>query len=121
MDSAMPQTLADDQGDLLRLLGYIYLQNDRPSQAVILFHAIHVLDPNDSGIAKSLACAYLRSGKPEDAVPLLDTLLARGDASPLTHLLRGQALARMGRPDESSISMRCFIRARAGLGTLEGR
>ncbi|MGV3655206.1 MAG: tetratricopeptide repeat protein [Noviherbaspirillum sp.] len=116
MEAALPRVLSAEQDDLLRLLGYIYLQHGRAAQSAILFHAIHALRPDDRFAARALACSWLRSGKAREALPLLDLLIERGDRSPLVHLLRGQALSQMGRRAESFQAMRLFVSARAGAG-----
>ena len=120
MESALPKLLSDQQDDLLRLLGHIYLRHGRAAHSAILFHAIHALRPDDRFIARALACSWVRSGKAREALPLLDLLLERGDRSPLTHLLRGQALSCMGRSAESSSAMRLFVDARAGAADHKG-
>jgi len=108
------------QKDLLRILGYSYQRNGRVEQAAIIFAALHALDPDDGFVARSLACAYVRSGKPEQALMLLDRLLDQGDASALTHLLRGQALGLLGRIAEAARAMRFYVAARAEENFTEG-
>lgn len=110
--TALKELLSDDQHDLLRLLGFVYLQNGKPQPAATLFHALHLLDPTDSSITRSLACAYVRSGKAEEALTLLDALLQHGDTSSLTYLLRAQAFSFMGHLAEAARAMRFFVQAR---------
>jgi predicted Zn-dependent protease len=109
------------QRELLQMLGYSYQRNGRSEQAGIIFAALHTLDPDDAFVAKSLACAYVRTGKPEQALLLLDHLLDCGDASALTHLLRGQALGLLGRVAEAARAMRFYVAARAEENYAEGR
>ena len=52
---------------------------------------------------------------------LLDRLLDCGDASALTHLLRGQALGLLGRVAEAARAMRFYVAARAEENYAEGR
>jgi predicted Zn-dependent protease len=105
-------SLGSEYQDLLRILGYVYLQHGRPERAAILYHALYALSSDDPQVAQSLACAYIRSGKPQDALPILDHLVERGEPSALTYLLRGQALASMGRMAEAARAMRFFVEAR---------
>ncbi len=112
--SPMPSSeLPEEQRDLLRILGYSYHHNGRWEQAAILFSALNALDPDDAFAAKSLACAYVRAGKAEQALPLLDRLVEQGDASAVTHLLRGQALEALGRLAEAARAMKFYVAARA--------
>lgn len=109
------------QKDLLQILAYSYQRNGRAEQAGILFAALHALDPDDSFVAKSLACAHVRGGKPEQALLILDRLLDGGDSSALTHLMRGQALGLLGRIAEAARAMRFYVAARAEENLAEGR
>ncbi len=110
--------------DVLKVIGYLQLQHGDPSQAVILFDALHALFPSDPKIAMSLALASLRSGDPQAALVVLDEFAHPAQAAggtlaealePCRHLLRGQALAALGRMPEAARSMRLFIRQRRQL------
>jgi len=105
--------LRREQVDLMRILAYGYERNGLPARAVVLWAALHALWPQDLRISQSLAFARLRSGKPELALALLDSLLDAGDASALTHLLRSQSLVKIGRLVEAARSMRFYVAARA--------
>jgi predicted Zn-dependent protease len=59
-----------------------------------------------------LAHAANRCGRHELAVQLLDRLLDSGHASPVIHLLRGQALAAQGAADEASRALGLFMQER---------
>lgn len=120
MDSSTPLSLPTEQSDLLRLLAYVYLQHGKAGPATVLFQAIHVLDPHDAGITRSLACALLRSGQPAEALALLDTLAVHGDTSSLTALLRGQGLARLGMAEQAAHAMQLFVQRRTGERARQG-
>jgi Flp pilus assembly protein TadD len=105
------QPFAAEQKDLLLLLGYLYLRTGKPEQSAILFDVLHALDPADAHAAQSLACACLRSGRAEEAVQVLGSLVEQGNDAPLTHLLRGQALAQTGRLAEAARAMRIYTQA----------
>jgi tetratricopeptide (TPR) repeat protein len=112
--ASMPSSaLPAEQRDLLRILGYSYHHNGRWEQAAILFSALNALDPDDAFAAKSLASAYVRAGKADQALPLLDRLIERGDSFAITHLLRGQALEALGRLGEAARAMKFYVAARA--------
>ena len=104
--------LSREYRDMLRLLGYIYLQNGRAREAAILLSAICAVDPNDRAASESLACAYLRSGDPASALQVLEGFPERFEMTALGHLLRSQALGATGHKAESARSMRRFIMAR---------
>ena len=122
---AEPSDLSTRQADVLRVIGFLQLQFGDPSDAAVLFDALHSLVPSDRNIALSLALARLRSGDPLSALEVLDEAmptrlsgeqtasdLRRDVLSPCHHLLRGQALASLGRMAEAARAMRLFIRHR---------
>src|SRR5690554_6761559 len=91
-----PPALRDEQRDLLRMLGYAYLQNGQPDAALPLFRLLYGADSSDAHAAESLACALLRLQLADEAVNVLERLVRDNLATPLSWLLRGQALARLG-------------------------
>jgi hypothetical protein len=120
-----PSELSVRQADVLRVIGFLQLQYGDPSDAVVLFDALRALYPSDRNLPLSLALAYLRSGDPLSALEILDgampmTLTGQEDVAaprhvalaPCHHLLRGQALAGLGRMAEAARAMRLFIRHR---------
>lgn len=109
--------LSAQQSDLLRLLAFIYLQHGKTRQAAVLFQALHVLHPLDAAVTRSLACALLRTDQPAEALALLDPMLLHGEATALSELLRAQALASLGRPEQAAAAMQQFVHLRnAGAG-----
>ena len=104
--------LPDEYRDLLSVLGYVYLQNGHAERAVILFNALHALDPEQSSIVNSLAWTSIHCGKAEEALILLDHRLQHSPTSPITHLLRSKAMIALGRSAEGAHSMQLFVRAR---------
>jgi regulator of sirC expression with transglutaminase-like and TPR domain len=98
--------------DMLKLLGYIYLQNGKTEKAAILFAAVHAVDPLDQSAAESLAYAYLRSGAADKALRVVDHFGEQFPVSALSHLLRSQALGATGHKAEAARSMRKFVLAR---------
>jgi predicted Zn-dependent protease len=104
--------LEPQQRELLELLGYVFLQNARPEKAECIYAALAALDPRNARYALGLACAQVRSGKSELALANLDRMLERGDISAPVHLLRGQALAKLGRDPESERALKAYMAAR---------
>lgn len=101
--------------DLMRLLGYVYLQHGQPARAMVMFDALHALDPADVQAARSLALSLLRCGQPEAALAPLQGLLDLGDNHAATHVLRAQALLAVGRVADSALAMRAYVATRSTL------
>lgn len=82
----MEQTLAPDAAaprtgseiELMDLLGYVYLQNNRPDKAAVLLAARDVLAPDHPRTLLTLALAQVRSAKPGRALDTLDRLALQG-------------------------------------------
>ena len=104
--------LDQDQSNLLHLLGYHHLQHGNASQAALIFESALSLDPLNVKIVHGLACAYLRDGRPDQALSLLEKLPNEHRANALTWLLKGQAFTRTGRVAEAAGAMRMFIQMR---------
>ena len=104
--------MSPDQRQLLELLGFIFLENARNEKAETVYAALAALDPKNPRHVLALACAQVRNGKFEGALANLDRMLERGDISAPVHLLRGQALARLGRGPEADRALRAYVAAR---------
>lgn len=111
--------------DVLRVIGFLQLQYGNPSDAIVVFDVLRAAFPSDRKIAMSLALAWLRKGEPQSALDVLDDIQSPppADSFPLAaflpdaldpcfHLLRGQALAGLGRLAEAARAMRLFMRQR---------
>jgi len=109
----IPDDFPPEQLDLLRVLGYHHLQNGSSVRAAQIFEALQSLHPEDASISLSLACALLRSGQPDQAMLVLDTVPGSQADSALAWLLRGQALTKNGRMAEAARAMRLFILRRS--------
>ena len=108
----MTPPLEAAQREVLELLGFVFLQNARPEKAEAIYAALLALEPRNPRYALSLACAQVRGGKCEPALGQLDKMLERGDISAPVHLLRGQALAKLGRDSEAQRALKAYIAAR---------
>jgi len=111
--------LGPRQAEVLDLLAYIYLDNDRPEKAAVLLAALEALGQADARRRVALALAQLRSGKPDAALATLErALLQGGPNAPETgaalHLVRAQALSALNRRPEAQAAMRAYVTMRAG-------
>lgn len=98
--------------ELMDLLGYVYLQNNRPDKAAVLLAARDVLAPDHPRTLLTLALAQVRAAKPARALDTLDRLALLGAMDGAFHLVRAQALQALGRTDEAAGAMRAFIALR---------
>ncbi|WP_428000753.1 hypothetical protein [Acidovorax sp.] len=98
--------------ELMDLLGYVYLQNNRPDKAAVLLAARDVLAPDHPRTLLTLALAHMRAAKPARALDTLDRLALLGAMDGAFHLVRAQALQALGRTDEAAGAMRAFIALR---------
>jgi predicted Zn-dependent protease len=103
---------SDIQLELLNVLGYQYLQNGKPQRAFLIFEALQALQPHNSHYAFAAACACIRCNDGNQALLILDSLSKSQHDTAIAWLLRGQALAQLGRMAESARSMRLFIMRR---------
>lgn len=113
---ASPTPTSDDKPasiELMDLLAYVHLQNNRPDKAAILLAARDVLAPNDPRALLTLALAQLRSGKPTRSLDTLDRLALAGAMDAPFHLVRAQALQTLERPTEAASAMRAYVAQRA--------
>lgn len=98
--------------ELMDLLAYVYLQNNRPDKAAVLLAARDVLAPDHPRALLTLALAQVRAAKPARALDTLDRLALLGAMDGTFHLVRAQALQALGRGDEAAGAMRAFIALR---------
>ena len=116
----MEQTLAPDAAaprtgseiELMDLLGYVYLQNNRPDKAAVLLAARDVHAPDHPRTLLTLALAQVRSAKPQRALNTLEQLALLGAMDAPFHLVRAQALQALDRRDEAAGAMRAFVALR---------
>ena len=116
----MEQTLAPDAAaprtgseiELMDLLGYVYLQNNRPDKAAVLLAARDVPAPDHPRTLLTLALAQVRSAKPGRALDTLDRLALQGAMDAAFHLVRAQALQALGRGDGAASAMRAYVALR---------
>lgn len=118
--SKMDLPLADEQCDLLKVLAHTYLQQNLADKAVVLLQAVYSAYPADVSVRTMLAFAYVRCGRPYEAMLLLDWQSADGKLASEIHLLRSQAYSQMGRMADAAAAMRHFISTRRIAAQQEG-
>ncbi|BEG77744.1 hypothetical protein HBIAX_04834 [Achromobacter xylosoxidans] len=110
MNASMP--LTPDARELLSLLAYVYLENNRPEKSAVLLNALRTLGLADNRQLATLALAQLRAGKSEAALSTLDLLAMQGGVDASFHLIRSQALLVLERRDEAAAAMRAYVALR---------
>lgn len=105
--------LSADSAELLGLLAYIYLENDRPEKAAVLLAALDALGAAEPRQQVTLALAQLRAGKPETALATLEQVALRGAMDAAFHQVRAQALLALDRQPEAAAAMRAYVAMRA--------
>lgn len=110
MNASMP--LTSDARELLSLLAYVYLENNRPEKSAVLLNALRTLGLADNRQLATLALAQLRAGKSEAALSTLDLLAMQGGVDASFHLIRSQALLVLERRDEAAAAMRAYVALR---------
>lgn len=110
MTAAMP--LTPDARELLSLLAYVYLENNRPEKTAVVLNALRTLGLADPRQLATLALAQLRAGKPDAALSTLDQLAMQGGVGTPFHLIRSQALLALERRDEAAAAMRAYVALR---------
>ena len=93
MTAAMP--LTPDARELLSLLAYVYLENNRPEKTAVVLNALRTL-----GLADPRQLATL------------DQLAMQGGVDAPFHLIRSQALLALERRDEAAAAMRAYVALR---------
>lgn len=107
-------SMGSQEREALQLLGYLYLQHQRPAEALTIFKALATLFPEDRAIRRSLAYAQLRTDQPRAALASLERLPLEDHGTPALILLRSQALWRLGRVDEARHWLQRFLQERDG-------
>lgn len=110
--SPPPRVQEDVHEDLLRLLGFLLLAHGHAARAVWVFDVLHLLVPGDEQVTLSLVYALIQSGRASDALALVDSLPRPARDPAAVSLLRGKALAKLGRGIEAARAMRAFSRLR---------
>lgn len=105
--------LSDDAHQLIGVLAYVYLQNNRPDRAEILLQALRITGHANTQDLTTLALSSLRAGKPEASLETLDALAMQGEVGAPFHLIRAQALNAVHRRSEAQAAMRAYVESRS--------
>src|SRR5690606_14034344 len=73
-----PMPLKHEARELLSLLAYVYLENNRPEKTAVLLNALRALGLAGTRELATLALAQLRAGKAEAALSTLEALAMQG-------------------------------------------
>lgn len=106
------RTRDDKHVDLLRLIGFLLLAHGRPERAILVYDVLHLLTPDDEQVVLSLSYALIQSGRPSDALDLMESLPRPFQDRASFNLLRGKALSMVGRGIEAARAMRAFSKYR---------
>lgn len=88
--------------DALFGLGHFYLRNRRFDKALVLFSAVHELEPDNAQLSLSLAWAWLHHGQPEHSLGFARKALGRKDGlGQAARQIYSSALLRLGRREEA--------------------
>ncbi|MCW9705890.1 tetratricopeptide repeat protein [Fodinibius salsisoli] len=82
--------------ELLESLGYLYLETDNADQAVPVFEKARTLDQRNFNIMHGLSNAYIRSGRHQKAITLLQLLTERQPNNTTYQLALGAQLYEAG-------------------------
>jgi type III secretion protein Y len=99
--------------DVLHGLGYLYGRHGQTRRALALQLIAARLAPDDAGVLRSLAHAFLQDGEPDRALAVihrLDAMPGAGEAG--LQLLKSRALWAAGRRDEARDAFRLFLERR---------
>ena len=103
----------DQTVELLHALGHLYARHSQVKRGLVLLLIAARLAPNDEGVLRTLAEAFLRSGSPQAAGEVIDRLQAIGGANqPMLDLLRSRALWLAGNESEAKRTFRKFLEYR---------
>ena len=103
----------DQTVELLHALGHLYARHSQVQRGLVLLLIAARLAPDDEGVLRTLAEAFLRSRSPQAAGEVIDRLQALGSANqPMLDLLRSRALWLAGNQSEAKRTFRRFLEYR---------
>jgi type III secretion protein Y len=95
---------------LLHALGYLYAEHGETKRALVLLLIAARLAPDDVGVLRTLAHAFLVDGAPDRTIAVIERLRAMPDADhPVLDLLMSRALWACGRQIEARSSFGDFL------------
>lgn len=107
--------MTSEQKDLLHALAFLYLRHGQNRRALSLIMLAARRVPNDPGLMRTLAFAFIVNGAAEEALEVIERLeqIDREPGSePMQWLLKARALLHAGRLTEAKVLFRQFVDAR---------
>ena len=109
--------MTPEQKDLLHSLTFLYLRHGQNRRALSLIMVAARRMPNDVGLMRTLAFAFIANGAGDEALEViqrLEELDLEPSAAPLRQLLKARALLHADRLDEARAMFRQFVEWRKG-------
>jgi type III secretion protein Y len=102
--------MIEDAVHLLHAVGYLYGHHGQTKRALVLLLIAARLAPDDVGVLRTLAYAFLMDGSPHRAIAVIDQLRSmRGGDHPVLDLLASRALWACGRENEARRAYRAYV------------
>jgi type III secretion protein Y len=102
--------MIEDAVHLLHAVGYLYGHHGQRKRALVLLLIAARLAPDDVGVLRTLAHAFLMDGSPHRAIAVIDQLRSmRGGEHPVLDLLASRALWACGREHEARRAYRAYV------------
>jgi predicted Zn-dependent protease len=110
-----PSRLTREVRDALAVYGYLLLSARQTAKAHEVFKGMRVLFPDDAYVAKGLAVTSLAVGDAQSAVAIADGARSGAETADaeILDLVRGKALAKLGREDEARRLLEAVLAGRA--------
>ena len=102
--------MIEDTVHLLHAVGYLYGHHGQTKRALVLLLIAARLAPEDVGVLRTLAYAFLMDGSPHRAIAVIDQLRSmRGGEHPVLDLLASRAFWACGRENEARRAYRAYL------------
>ena len=107
--ASKPTHMNERHKDFLSILAYIYLKNNKLEKAITVYKALWHLFPESGKAALCLGYLYLATQQYETALFYAEAFLAGNQEIGLGHLLKGQALYKLGKNFEAKKAIQQFF------------
>ncbi len=107
--------MTSEQKDLLHSLTFLYLRHGQNRRALSLIMLAARRVPDDVGLMRTLAYAFVANGAAEEALEVierLEQLDLASSANQMIQLLKARALLHAGRSAEAKAQFRQFVESR---------
>ncbi|MGI9490600.1 MAG: type III secretion protein [Geminicoccaceae bacterium] len=111
--------MTPEQQDLLQALAFLYLRHGQNCRALTLILMAARDAPDNAGVLRMLAYAFVANDAPEEALDVIERLEKldfAGNADQVRHLLKARALLHAGRRVEARAVFRKFVAMRKAKG-----